>query len=179
MEQAGVHVVAAQAAEAGGHRGTFLGSFEDGLVPLAELLPQVLAATSLPVLAAGGIMDGAEIAAALDAGAAGAVLGTAFLFASESGAPPPWRDALRAGDTLVSARYTGRPARGARTPFISELEASGLEPAPYPVQGMLLGDLRAREGYGWYLGGTGAARARELPAGELVQVLADELEAAT
>jgi nitronate monooxygenase len=177
LDAAGVDVIVAQGAEAGGHRGTFLGSFEDGLVPLPELLPQVVAATGRPVVAAGAIMDGADVAAALEAGAAGAQLGTAFLFCPESGASQAWRDALRADATVVSARYTGRAARGARTPFVAELEASGLEPAPYPLQGQLFADLRERDGYGWYLGGTGAARARELPAGELVRTLVAELGA--
>jgi nitronate monooxygenase len=173
LEHAGVDAVVLQGAEAGGHRGTFLSSFEDGLVPLAELIPAAAERCSRPLVAAGGIVDGAGIARALRAGAAGVQLGTAFLFADESGAGRAWKDALRRHETFVTDAYTGRPARGAQTPFLEEL-AGGVRPAPYPLQAALLGPFRAHEGYGWYLGGTGSARARELPAGELVRVLVEE-----
>jgi nitronate monooxygenase len=173
LEAAGVDAVVAQGEEAGGHRGGFL---DHGLVPLAELVPQVAGRVSVPVIAAGGIVDGAGIAEVLRLGASGAQIGTAFLFADESGASPEWRRALREHATVVSDAYTGRPARGARTPFLEEL--LDVEPAPYPFQAQLLADLRAVDGYGWYLGGTRARDARELPAGELVRVLADEADAA-
>ena len=125
LEATGVDAVVVQSAEAGGHRGTFLGSFEESLVPLAELLPAVVAAVSVPVLAAGGIVDGAGIAAALAAGAGAVQLGTAFLFTPECAAPRAWLDALRQGDTVVTPAYSGRPGRAARTPFITELAAAG------------------------------------------------------
>jgi NAD(P)H-dependent flavin oxidoreductase YrpB (nitropropane dioxygenase family) len=76
---------------------------------------------------------------------------------------------------VVTDAYTGRPARGARTPFLAELLE--VAPAPYPYQAQLLGDLRGIDGYGWYLGGTAAGLARELPAAELVRVLAAEADA--
>jgi nitronate monooxygenase len=173
LEQAGVHVVVAQGAEAGGHRGTFIGSFEDGLVGLAALVPQVVSAVSAPVVAAGGIMDGRGVAAALELGADGAQLGTAFLFSAESGAPAAWKAALREHPTFVSDAYTGRPARGARTPFLEEL-AAGPPPAPYELQRGLTAGFRELDGYGWYLGGEGARLARELPAGELLETVAAE-----
>jgi nitronate monooxygenase len=177
LERAGVDVVVAQGAEAGGHRGTFLGSFEDGLVGLIALVPQIVDAVSVPVVAAGGIIDGRGIAAALALGAGGAQLGTAFLFCPEASATPAWRHALRELPTIVTDAYTGRPARGARTPFIEEL-AAGPTPAPFPAQGRLTGDFRSIDGYGWYLGGQAAHLARELPAAELIATLADETAAA-
>lgn len=177
LEDAGVDVVVAQGAEAGGHRGTFIGSFEDGLVGLLALVPQVIDAVTLPVVAAGGIADGRGIAAALALGAEGAQLGTAFLCCHESGAPPAWRRALRELPTIVTDAYTGRPARGARTPFVAEL-AAGPPPLPYAVQRRLTGDFRPVDGYGWYLGGQAARLARELPAEELVATLAAETAAA-
>jgi nitronate monooxygenase len=177
LEATGVDAVVVQSAEAGGHRGTFLGSFDESLVPLAELLPAVVAAVSVPVLAAGGIVDGAGIAAALAAGAGAVQLGTAFLFALECAAPRAWLDALRQGDTIVTPAYSGRPGRTARTPFITELAAAG-EPLPYPLQRAVIADLATVDGYGFYLGGTAALRARELPVRELVRTLVAETEAA-
>lgn len=176
LERAGVHVVVAQGAEAGGHRGTFLGSFEDGLIGLVALVPQVVDAVAVPVVASGGIVDGRGIAAALALGAEGVQLGTAFLFCPEAGTPPAWRRALRELPTILTDAYTGRPARGARTPFVAEL-AAGPPPAPFAIQRGLTGDFRQVDGYGWYLGGQGAQLARELPAAELVAQLAAETAA--
>jgi nitronate monooxygenase len=171
-----VDVVVAQGAEAGGHRGTFLGSFEDALVPLAELLPAVVAAVDVPVIAAGAIMDGTDAAGAITLGAQGVQLGTAFLFTPECAAPPEWLEALRSYDTVVTAAYTGRHGRAARTPFLERL-MQGPPPLPYPEQRAAV---EARPGVErFFLGGTGAARARELPAAELVRTLAAETEAAS
>jgi nitronate monooxygenase len=177
LEQAGVHAVVAQGLEAGGHRATFIGSFEDGLMPVADLVKASSARVDVPVVAAGGIVDGDGIAAAIRAGAAGVQLGTTFLFAHESGASRVWKDALLQHETFVTAAYTGRPARGAKTPFLADL-AAGPEPLAYPLQRALLSGLAESDGYGWYLGGTAARRARELPAAELVRVLSDEADRA-
>jgi nitronate monooxygenase len=177
LDRLGIDVVVAQSAEAGGHRGTFIGSFDDGLVGLVALVPQIVDAVSAPVVAAGGIVDGRGIAAALVLGAEGAQLGTAFLFSAESGASPAWKKALRELPTIVTDAYTGRPARGARTAFVAEL-AAGPPPAPYEIQRVLTSDFRNLDGYGWYLGGQAAERARELSAAELVATLAAETAAA-
>ena len=183
LEASGVDVVVAQFAEAGGHRGTFAGTFERSLVGGFALLPQIVDRVQVPVVAAGGIMDGRGIAAALALGAAGAQLGTAFLGSPESGTPDAYRRALRESrddSTAVSAVYTGRPARAIRTPLIEALEQSGVEPAAYPIQGALLGDLRAagaargRADLMFLLAGQGSPKLRDLPAGELVEALARE-----
>jgi nitronate monooxygenase len=175
LERAGVDAVAAQGAEAGGHRGTFLGPFEDGLVPLAELVPAVVSSVSVPVIAAGGIVDGAAVAQQLAAGAQGVSLGTAFLFTPECAVPPDWLDALRRHETVVTAAYSGRPARAARTPFLEKLMA-GPPPLPFPEQREAV---KARpDAERFYLGGTGAPRARELSAGDLVRTLVVEAESA-
>jgi nitronate monooxygenase len=166
LEAAGVDAVIAQGAEAGGHRGTFLGSFEDGLVPLEELLRTLDG--SVPVVAAGGIVDGAGIRRALELGAAGVQLGTAFLFTPECGAHREQLEALRTLDTVVTPAYTGRHMRAARTAVLEELMA-GPAPLPFPQQravGAGRGPL--------FMGGTNARRARELPAAELVATLAAE-----
>ncbi|MDX6466933.1 MAG: nitronate monooxygenase [Gaiellaceae bacterium] len=170
-----VDVVVAQGSEAGGHRGTFLGSFEDALVPVAELVPQIVDPVDVPVIAAGGIMDGGDIARMLALGALGVQLGTAFLFTPECAAPRAWLDALRGHETVVTPAYSGRHGRAARTPFLEELMA-GPPPLPYPEQRAAVAARPGAEGF--YLGGTGARRARELPAAELVRTLVAETEAA-
>lgn len=170
LERAGVDAIVAQGAEAGGHRGSFLGGFP--LVPLAELVPACVEAVSVPVVAAGGIMDGGDIAGALRLGAQGVSLGTAFLFTPEAGVAHEHLEALRSYETVVTDAYTGRPMRAAHTQVLTELMA-GLPPLPYPDQravGAAKGPL--------FMGGTGAARGRELSAGELVQLLAAETDGA-
>lgn len=167
LEGAGVDGVLAQGAEAGGHRGTFRGSFEEGLVPLADLLGAI--DVSVPVVAAGGIVDGAGIRRALELGAAGAQLGTAFLFTPECGRPRAHLDALRTYETVVTPAYTGRPMRAARTPLLEELMAEP-EVLPFPEQRAVAA---ARGPV--YMGGTSARDARELPVEELVRTLVAEL----
>jgi nitronate monooxygenase len=178
LERAGADVVVAQGAEAGGHRGG------DGMVATTALVPQVTDAVSVPVVAAGGIMDGRGIAAALALGAEGVQLGTAFLATPESGAPPAHKRALRDGrETVVTSAYSGRAARAIRTPLIDALEAAGAQ-APYPLQAALVADLRRagaeldRAELQFLLAGQGAPLARELPAAELVALLERELAAA-
>jgi len=166
LEAAGVDGVVAQGAEAGGHRGTFLGSFEAGLVPLAELVPSL--GVSVPVIAAGGIVDGAGIRAALELGARGVQLGTAFLFTPEAGVSREHLEALRTLDTVVTPAYTGRHMRAARTPVLEELMA-GPPPLPFPQQRAVA----AARGP-LYMGGANAKNARELPVAELVATLVAE-----
>jgi nitronate monooxygenase len=170
LEQAGVDAVVVQAAEAGGHRGSFLEGFP--LVPLAELVPACAEAVSVPVVAAGGIMDGADITAALSLGAQGVSLGTAFLFTPDAGVPREHLEALRSYETVVTDAYTGRLMRAARTPVLDELMA-GPPPLPFPDQRAV-----AAEKGPLFMGGTGAARGRELAVPQLVQLLAVESEAA-
>lgn len=169
LEQAGVDAVVAQGAEAGGHRGSFLGGFP--LVPLAKLVSACVEAVSVPVVAAGGIMDGAGIADALRLGAQGVSLGTAFLFTPEAARPREHLEALRSLETVVTDAYTGRPMRAARTPVLEGLMA-GSPPLPFPEQRTVA----ARQGP-LFMGGTGAARGRELTAAELVRQLVAETEA--
>ncbi|MDX6658486.1 MAG: nitronate monooxygenase [Solirubrobacteraceae bacterium] len=173
LERAGVHAVVAQGMEAGGHRGSFVAEFDEGSVPLAELVPAAIEACSLPVVAAGGLMTGGDVARMLELGAAAGQLGSAFLFCPEADVPDSWRQALRRYETVITDAYTGRPARAARTEFLAELMT--VEPTGYPLQAALLSDVRRRDGYGFYLGGTEARRGRELPAAELVAAVAAEL----
>jgi len=186
LEQAGVDVVVAQSSEAGGHRGTFLGRFEQGLVGGISLVPQIADRVRLPVVLAGGIMDGRGIAAALALGAEGVQLGTAFLAAEEAGTPEAYRRLIAAaGDdgTAITRAYTGRPARAVRTRLIEHLETAGVEILPYPVQGALLLDIRqaaTEQGVGdllFLLAGQASPLSRRLPAAGLVETLARETQA--
>src|SRR5512140_592646 len=115
LDELGVDAISAQGAEAGGHRGTFLGRFEDALVGTFALVPQIVQRTRRPVIAAGGIMDGRGIRAALTLGAKAVQLGTAFMACPEAGTPAPHRAALAsARATVITRAFSGRPARGIR-----------------------------------------------------------------
>jgi nitronate monooxygenase len=170
LQRAGADAVVAQGFEAGGHRGTFLGPVERSLVGTLALVPQVVDAVSVPVLASGGIMDGRGVAAVLMLGAQGAQLGTAFLDCAEAGTTPAHRRALRE-PTVITPVLTGRHARAVRTPLVERLEGSGLTPPDYPLPRFLLPDPPM-------LVGQGGPLARALPAGELVAALAAEVDAA-
>ena len=144
--EGGVDVVVAQGAEAGGHRSVVeLGS--GGEVPLVgtlALVPQVVDAVGVPVVAAGGIVDGRGLVAALVLGAAGVQMGTRFLLARESGAHPAYRRRLLAAtevDTVVTRVFTGRPARGLRNRFVEEYLGAGSEPLAWPLQRAAAGDI--------------------------------------
>jgi len=115
LEQAGMDAIAASGFEAGGHRGSFLRSAEDSLTGTLSLVPQVVDAVDLPVIAAGGIADARGVIAALALGAEAVQMGTAFLACEESGASPLHRAALmkpEAGHTALTRGFSGRLARG-------------------------------------------------------------------
>jgi nitronate monooxygenase len=145
LEQAGVDLVVATGAEAGGHRPSFLRSAEASLTGTFSLVPQVVDAVKLPVIAAGGIADGRGVAAALTLGADGVQIGTAFLACEESNAIPAHREALlssRSRNTVLTRAYTGRLARGFRNRIAEVLEHRSDALLPYPLQSQLVGALR-------------------------------------
>ena len=177
----GVDAISAQGAEAGGHRGTFLGRFEDSLIGTMSLVRHLVRRVRVPVIAAGGIVDGEGIRAALQLGAAAAQLGTAFMTCPEAGTPAAHREALmspRAEKTVVTRAFSGRPARGIRNRFSDAFEK--LEAAPFPQQQRLTAELRAAASAGEQVdlmqlwAGQGAPLVRALPAGALVEALARE-----
>ena len=137
LERLGVDAVVAQSGEAGGHRGTFLGPFEDAVVGGVALVPRIVDRVSVPVLLAGGIMDGRGIAAALALGAEGVQLGTAFLGCPEAGSTALQRGMLAgaADRTLVTRAYSGRQARLVRTRLVDAIEDAGVDPLPFPTPG--------------------------------------------
>ena len=143
---AGADIIVAQGSEAGGHRSTFeLGP--GGEVPLVgtlALVPQVVDAVKVPVVAAGGIADGRGVAAALALGALGAQIGTRFLVARESGAFAGYQEALHTAteaDTVVTRSFTGRPARAVRNRLLEEIEKGAPPPLPWPLQAYAAEDL--------------------------------------
>ena len=184
LDRLGVDAIVAQSAEAGGHRGTFIGPFENALVGGVALVPRIVDRVSVPVLLAGGIMDGRGVAAALALGAEGVQLGTAFLGCPESGAPEPLRRALRetADATVVSRSYSGREARLLRTRLVEAIESAAVDPLPYPLQAILTADVRAealaqeRADLYLVLSGQAAGAVRALPAAKLVETLVRETE---
>lgn len=142
----GADGICAQGAEAGGHRGHFLDDVEASLVGTMALVPTIRAATRLPVIAAGGIMDGRGIAAALVLGASAVQMGTAFLLAEEAVTSVPWRRAVEGVEdepTRLTRAFTGRYARGIENRFMREMrDVQDAVPA-YPVQNRLTQPLRA------------------------------------
>ncbi len=142
----GADIIIAQGSEAGGHRSTFaLDQNGDAqLVGTIALIPQVADAVRVPVVAAGGIMDGRGVAAALALGAQGASVGTRFLIAKESGAFQAYKQRLLQSieaDTLVTKAFTGRPARSVRNRFITEFEKARIRPLAWPLQGIAADDI--------------------------------------
>ena len=187
-EEAGMDIIIAQGAEAGGHRGCFDPENDERLstFPLVRLLKQH---TKLPIVAAGGIMDGAGIRAALDLGADAVQMGTAFILCPESSADEGHRAAMRKAieanrngheaRTTITTFISGRPARSLRNKFTD----LGVQGAPaYPLTydaGKLLhaaAKVKGEHGYGAHWAGQGVGMARELPAKELMRVLVEEMQ---
>lgn len=143
----GCDAVIAQGSEAGGHRGTFIGNFQNALIGTMALVPQIVDAVSVPVIAAGGIMDARGIVACKALGASGVQMGTAFLGCPESGIADVWREQLKAsspGRTTVTEVMSGKPARGLSNRYIEEMEALEEGPMPYPLQYALSGAIRRK-----------------------------------
>jgi nitronate monooxygenase len=146
-ETAGAGAIIAQGMEAGGHRGAFDPSkAEQQLVGLIALVPAIVDAVKIPVVAAGGIGDGRGIAAALMLGASAAIIGTAFLRCPEAKLHPAWADSLAKTlpeQTVVSRAFSGRPGRSIATEYVKAALAPGAPaPAPYPVQRGLTNPMR-------------------------------------
>jgi nitronate monooxygenase len=184
IEKAGIDVIVAQGIEAGGHRGIFDPQLADEGLSTSVLIRLLVKQSRLPVIAAGGIMDGSGIKAARDLGAIAAQLGTAFVLCPESAANPGYRENLkssRAKITRLTSTISGRPARGIINRFISHAESNtAISPAAYPVAydaAKRLNAAAAKHGnheFAAHWAGQGAPLAREAPAAELFQILMDE-----
>ena len=146
LEATGVDFIIAQGTEAGGHRGTFSGAREVGLIGVLALTRLIVKRTKLPVVAAGGIMDGAGIAAVLALGAQAAQIGTAFIATPESGAPDQHKKAVLSmhdSGTAITRAFSGRAARAIRNRFVEQGEKAGGPVLPFPAQHKLTAPLRA------------------------------------
>jgi len=186
LEAEGCDAIIAQGYEAGGHRGMFLSTNVAGQAGTMALVPQVVDAVGVPVIAAGGIADGRGIVAALALGAAAAQIGTAYLLCPESMVSPLHRAALKQArdeDTLLTNVFTGRPARGIANRFMREMGPISPEAPQFPLAANAVAPLRAAaEASGtsdftalW--SGQAAALGREMGAGELTLQLAADAAA--
>jgi nitronate monooxygenase len=147
VQDGGLDVVVASGFEAGGHRASFLRPAEWSLTGTFALIPQVVDAVRIPVVAAGGIADARGVAAALTLGAHGVQIGTAFLACDESNAPPVHKEVLRgpmAAQTALTTGFSGRLARGVRNAIVDLYANPAVARLPYPLQGHLVGALRER-----------------------------------
>ena len=182
VEHAGIDILVAQGGEAGGHRGAF-DPAKDELIGTFALVRMLDQRSRLPIVAAGGIMDGEGLAAALRIGASAVQMGTAFILCPESSANDAYRNDLksdRARHTAITSAISGRPARG----IINRMHALGKNNAPplpdYPIAydaGKALHQAASKQGnyeYAAHWAGQAAPLARELPAAELVWKIVDE-----
>ena len=183
LEDHGADVVIAQGNEAGGHRGMFLTDKVDQQPGTFALVPQVVDAVRVPVIAAGGISDGRGVAAAFALGASAAQVGTAYLKCPESIIGKPYRDGLAKADsdsTAVTNLMTGKPARGIVNRVMAEVGPLSADAPAFPHAATALAPLRAaaeKNGSGEFTpmwSGQAASLARELPAAELTRKLADD-----
>ncbi|MEP6390572.1 MAG: nitronate monooxygenase family protein [Halioglobus sp.] len=185
LEAHGCDVIIAQGYEAGGHRGMFLAKDIAGQPGTLALVPQVVDAVDVPVVAAGGIADGRGIAAAFALGAAGVQIGTAYLFTPESLISDLYRAALREArddQTALTNIFTGKPARGIVNRIMREVGPMSDRVSAYPAAGSSLAPLRQKaEAAGaadftslW--SGQSASLARETGSGELTRQLAADAQ---
>ncbi|RWE58943.1 nitronate monooxygenase [Mesorhizobium sp.] len=183
IEAAGVNAIIAQGYEAGGHRGTFTGDPAIGTVGTMALVPQIVDAVRVPVIAAGGIFDGRGIAASFALGASGVQIGTAFLACPEANVQPVYRAGLRAASdesTSVARCFTGRPARVVRNRFVLEMAGEEDAALEFPLQASLAlplsmaVDESRRADFLPIWAGQGVAKLREMTATALVEKLVAE-----
>jgi nitronate monooxygenase len=184
LESRGVDAIIAQGFEAGGHRGMFLSDDLSTQIGTFALVPQIVAAVGVPVIAAGGIADAAGVAAAIALGAAGVQVGTAYLLCPEATTSAVHRAALAsdaAAHTALTNLYTGRPARGIVNRLMRELGPMSPSPPVFPLATSAIAPLRAAaeaRGSGDFSplwAGQNASGCRNVPAGELTRSLAAAL----
>jgi nitronate monooxygenase len=188
LEINGVDAIVAQGYEAGGHRGTDmkLTSIHDALIGTMALVPQIVDAVKIPVIASGGIMDARGIVAALCLGASGVQMGTAFLTCTESSIHPEHRKLLLSSmdeSTRLTKAFTGRFARSLKNDFLLEMEKRDFPILEFPVQSALVKDIREEAkkqnnpDYMSLWSGQASALCKNISAAELLQELVTESRA--
>lgn len=183
LEAQGIDAIIAQGVEAGGHRGMFLSDDITSQVGTFALLPQIVQAVKLPVIAAGGIADAVGVAAAIGLGAAAAQIGTAYLLCDEATTSAVHRAALQdptAVHTALTNRFSGRPARSIVNRVMRELGPMG-EVSPFPLAASAIGPLRSAaesQGLGDFSplwSGQNASGCRAIPAAQMTRALTAKL----
>lgn len=145
LENAGCDAVVAQGHEAGGHRGTFIKTTNEAMIGTMVLVPSLLKKIKIPVIAAGGIMDGRGLIAAMALGASAVQMGTAFLTCKESGIHPRYKEAIFTSSeesTVITKAYSGKSVRAIHNQFIAEMETYQNDVLDYPLQNILTQTLR-------------------------------------
>ncbi|OVZ55228.1 2-nitropropane dioxygenase [Pigmentiphaga sp. NML080357] len=181
LERNGADAIVAQGNEAGGHRGMFLTDDIDTQIGTFALLPQVVAAVRVPVIAAGGIADARGVAAAHALGASGVQIGTAFLLCPEATSNPVHRAAIKRGaaHTALTNLFTGRPARGIVNRLMKELGPISPAAPAFPLATSAIAPLRAKaeakglDDFSPLWCGQNASACREVPAAQLLREFAD------
>ena len=181
LEAHGVDAIIAQGLEAGGHRGMFLSDDVTTQVGTIALLPQIVSAVNVPVIAAGGIVDAKTVAAAMALGAAGVQVGTAYLLCPEATTSAVHRAALkseRRAHTALTNVFTGRPARGIVNRIMRELGPISAAAPEFPLAAAAIAPLRAkaeslgRGDFSPLWSGQNASGCKEIPAADLTRELA-------
>lgn len=184
IESAHADFIVAQGIEAGGHRGQFDLQANDEALSALDLTAQLVKHCRIPIVAAGGIMNGSHIQNALAKGAQAAQMGTAFLCCDEAGTPPSYRHYLlhkQDRPTTLTKAFSGRVARGLQNTFIRTMQAQTT--LPFPIQNTLTGPLRQwavaqhNAEYQSLWAGTAYAQIRSMPTKDLMQQLRNEIEA--
>lgn len=181
----GVDLIVAQGSEAGGHRGTFLEIPEHALIGVMSLIPQLADNMTTPIIAAGGIMDGRSIVAALTLGASGVQMGTAFLSCHESGVPKVYKQTLLnqiQDHTRLTRAFSGKLARGINNQFIEDFNRKDAIILDYPIQNALTAKMRVAAkaqnniNFMSLWAGQSAFKCRSMGAAELMASLVKEVE---
>lgn len=184
LEANDIDAIVAQGSEAGGHRGTFLGSPESALISLSSLIPLLIENTNIPIIAAGGIMNAKGIATSLALGASAAQMGTAFLCCPESGAHPLYKKSLLTAshdNTILTRAFSGKLARGIINKFITKMQTQENSILDYPIQNALTSAMRKESAkqnnidYMSMWAGQKAYLCKTLPAAQLIEELNHEI----
>ncbi len=183
LEAGGMDAIVAQGAEAGGHRGAFIGAAHENDMGTMALVPLIVDAVSVPVIAAGGIFDGRGVAAAIMLGAAGAQIGSAFLRAPESSVSPLHKQALAETSdnaTKLTRLFSGRAARSIKNRLVRELSSFENDAAPFPAQRSVIAPLskaaadRGSADFMQLWSGQAGLRAEDLPSAQIYKRICDE-----